>query len=673
MNKQMKKYRFLAGFLLLTLIFLPRSLPAYAGNADNVKIVMRDENGNDITSRNSYYEALGEVSFDISLRVDECDMLAYTISKDEGESYSTYIPIEDERLVFYPEKAERLRIRFYLICEKTRDAVSLLNNGEYYGISFGEGLAKPRASINGNLYQNINNEYYFNGDAPVIKALSAFCDTYIEIRGVDTKAYECRKIVGSYEMELAEGVYDAAVFCVDDSKRIYAQGFPKRVIYDCSPPFDLEFETNYPEKGYYDDAHEGINLFSNDDVVVHAKGHDSISGIESVIIDADNKKSNSDEIIIKSGRCDNIRAYCIDRCGNKSSIYECDLSILVDREPPKADISGDKEHFSVAVYDEKSPLKSCRIKYNGQVIKEEVYTQENRDRYERSMELYLNSKKEEEGVLEICAADLSGNEYCEKVSVKTLKNQPPRIIISGINNLAVTKDHVNIKVEVYDRDLDDKSVLINAVNDSTGKRYSFKEGDAIVFQDDGAYEFFVSASDTEGNMTSVSENFVIDSIAPLVPGLEKYKGAIVDSFCLKDEMRDMFQDDTIVQYQIYVNGKLFSEADSVVTPGCYKVEIAAVDQAGNISSDFAEFTIRDKNVKAEAIETNYMNSEPNGEKVENKDTFSQSEDDRVKNIDCSQTGINNIQLALCAAVCIITVICVIILARKKKRKPADIA
>jgi hypothetical protein len=96
---------------------------------------------------------------------------------------------------------------------------------------------------------------------------------------------------------------------------------------------------------------------------------------------------------------------------------------------------------------------------------------------------------------------------------------PPQIVISGIEDGALTNEPVTLVIEVTDPHLLEQTVLLNGE--------AFDSGTTV--DQDGVYELEVTAGDRAGNQSAQSTGFEIDTTAPPIAVTSPEEGAAVDT------------------------------------------------------------------------------------------------------------------------------------------------
>ena len=114
------------------------------------------------------------------------------------------------------------------------------------------------------------------------------------------------------------------------------------------------------------------------------------------------------------------------------------------------------------------------------------------------------------------------------------------------------------------------------------------------FKEDGIYHIELTAEDEAGNKSSEEINFTIDTKAPIIGSLDKYKGnedGYRTEFLWDENMDTLVKDLTVCDSHVYLNGKEY-DGTSDLEDGAYKLQVLATDELGHESrSDEIQFTL----------------------------------------------------------------------------------
>jgi len=388
---------------------------------------------------------------------------------------------------------------------------------------------------------------------------------------------------------------------------MYPPDYPRHIVYDNTPPEPLDFRIEAHGSGYTDPDRDDYQLFASDDVTISILGgEDALSGRETVFVTCDGVKYETDSIVMKrdGGEIHSLEAYCVDKCGNAGDIYVLNVPrTIIDRQEPEVRLDSDEDDgsviFDIDMEDKGSGLGIAEVSWNDEPVKTRDYLREHR-RYEtgelsvRIDEGDIEGDKRNE--LRVRVWDSCKNCRTVLAYVRRRRDEKaPEIFITGVRDGEILRGYAALRVDICDEDIDKDGVVMQYVREDSegGVRTSLLDSsDTLVFQQDGRYTFIVTARDKSGNESEGRIGFVIDNTPPRIRGLEKYRDRILDELCLEEDIGQMFIDDTVVLYRLYLNGMDFSEYEKVEEPGDYIIEILATDQAGNSTQESAGFTIR---------------------------------------------------------------------------------
>lgn len=570
--------------------------------ANESDIELIDENGNDVSVINDFVvtEQRLYFSFDkVKTKVNE--NVAYRVSEDDG-SFSELLPIEDDVLYIYPKGERTLKYQFFIYDNDTEKAEAILAKDDFYGVCHRADSKGPKNSFDINEYKRVDGVIYAKGDCPVLDVDEApLYDTYVEI--VSEVGKVIKKIEGHSTINLSEaGEYTISIYEEkNNGARIYSENFPVTVIYDPEAEGSVNFEIERNGGGTYDGKRDDFQIFSNDNIEISVSAEDPISGVEKVELRAGEQVYKNGKIILQNGTLGQLSASYTDNAGNKSDTYVLNDIAMVDRNRPLIELKQDSENENIVVdislKDSDSGLISSKVMWKDKVIRNENYSESHSYIGERNLRVMLpvSSVKGNEDVLKIETYDYAGNQAKSEYHISVEDNISPSIVISGIRDGAITDKVVALKIAVDDENLDEESVDVTVERQNNGfvEKTKLSVEDKLVFSEDGRYTINASAEDIKGNRSSDSIAFTIDTAAPEIEGLKKYKDSRLTEFSLKNDMKNMFQDDSVVSYHIYLNGRDYNGDEIISDPGEYVVQVLAVDQNGNIAEDQAEFVIYD--------------------------------------------------------------------------------
>ena len=109
--------------------------------------------------------------------------------------------------------------------------------------------------------------------------------------------------------------------------------------------------------------------------------------------------------------------------------------------------------------------------------------------------------------------------------------------------------------------------------------------------EEGRYLIKMQAEDAVGNESEKQLSFIYDATPPQIGYLDTIDKSCQEKFVLPTDFEKLITDLTAVQYRIYVNQQLFDAQKAITKPGKYILSVEAVDEAGNMAVETAEFII----------------------------------------------------------------------------------
>ena len=197
--------------------------------------------------------------------------------------------------------------------------------------------------------------------------------------------------------------------------------------------------------------------------------------------------------------------------------------------------------------------------------------------------------------------DAAGNSSEKSVNVRVDKNAPA-IAITGLKDKEITAkspillldagelfyDSAYIKATLYSR-MDGGSY-----NEVLNKEFSMEDENVKIplqIDEEGSYILNVSAGDRAGNETESNIEFTIDKSAPEIGWLGMVNKKYLKKLSFPARFLDNITDMTQTSYQAYLNAYELSEGTTITKDGKYVLRVIAIDEAGNISDESAEFII----------------------------------------------------------------------------------
>ena len=424
---------------------------------------------------------------------------------------------------------------------------------------------------------------------------------------------------GYFEYEFEEGRYEISVYGKRDGRgdNIYAEGFPVTMVYDNTPPENPVAKITAPGAVKWEDG-----IFSGESVAIKFDSKDELSGIRTIYVQRPGEAENEcDSVVIESGSCGELSIWSEDMCGNLSDKCVYDTAVWVDRERPEIswERKEDKKEgleLEVRFTDELSGLSYAGIYLDDEQVDRFDIKEESGADLPDEKKMTFSLSPEEVGAipfdseceLRLYCKDRAGNDKNVVLSLEKVDENAPILKLGGIRNGAVTDGYVRLYMDLWDENLpadlrDAVSISVRHtgyVTDRDGgfaseEIYEMDPYEDMFFYEDGRYEVTAKALDLAGNTALDTLDFIIDNTPPLIRGLDDYDGLVTDRFMIgREDTERMFMDASVIRYQMYINGRNYHEGEPVDKSGRYRLEVAAVDQTGNLSRESVRFTVKNE-------------------------------------------------------------------------------
>lgn len=373
---------------------------------------------------------------------------------------------------------------------------------------------------------------------------------------------------------------------------------------------------------------EGEGLFFREEAEIKVDCEDTVSGVSGIICileDGTEKRLEGGhaELTIPAGYRGSITAYAEDRAGRIGKRSSSEMLVCED-EPPEIFLSvpGGFESWhrgypevTVSVresgekYGFSSGLASLTCHVSGKTVIEKYYPGQSTETVEKAAEEQVSLKPEEMSengkpvTVTVFASDRAGN-TAVRTETLYIDLHPPDIRISGFQNSMITGKEVRAEFTVTDDNLLEDAGLVIWRRDGTGKRMEImnartgeRENQSTgkmfyaVLQEEGVYEFAVSASDRAGYRTEKHGTFTIDRTSPVIRYVDQMNGAHIRFFQWNYRKEEMVKDFTESEYWMYLDGSLYLPGSLETEEGVHLLEVRSEDAAGNQSYARAAFTI----------------------------------------------------------------------------------
>lgn len=611
MNQRVQKVRaywnfgkvFLMVFAAIWMLVSCEQPAAAAGKS----VVVRNHAGEEMKEvQDGYYESLNEVFFCLNEEeLEEGEIFVYSASIDGGENFGSLNPVEENQFVCAP--AEELtdgiyQVRFYRYHVESRKQRELLEGEKTYLVDFypknANSLQVKFEHEEGKTRDGI---LYLTGSVPELSVCPA--GTGKTFLTHETEESTITYDLGSEEMQLrlSEGYHKLQLWVeLADGSSVAAEDFPMSVCYDPTPPSDPVFSISMNGGHLFSDMKE-YQCYGNGTLGVHLESLDETSGIDRIQVEyGKDRKAEGEDLIFQAPFSGEIRAKAIDIAGNESPWVVCYEKILLEKEAPEIEIEKSENQeeimFEVHLKDENAGLWRVDCKYGDKTLYDEEFgrREKRKKEYDFTMKLPREDIRQEEQVISVMAVDNAGNETTLEIACSKTDTAAPDIRFSGCTNFQVTRDDVEILVEVEDENLDRSKLKMEAVcMDEKGKILEIipLTNERNRFMEEGNYSLMIKAEDTFGNVNSDILSFIIDRSAPEINGLQEYDGKYLQEFALDKNVSEMMKDDSMITYHLFLNGEDYDESIPVTKQGKHSLYVQAVDEVGNESEARAEFII----------------------------------------------------------------------------------
>lgn len=304
----------------------------------------------------------------------------------------------------------------------------------------------------------------------------------------------------------------------------------------------------------------------------------------------------------------NVIAVVKDRAGNESN--RVSIRFRIDTAPPILKIEGFENgaDYNRAVggriyidddffYDTTVDIRVTKKTPKG----EENYITESFNPEGYEYQKYLNLHDDGDYHVTVHAVDAAGN-YDAKEAYVRVDKTAPFITISGLIDRSITKEKPELFITVKELFFDSAKVQASMYKISAGGLYEpvlvrdinpSEESDSFFLNvnDEGSYMLKVSAADRAGNYSESNIQFELDFTAPKIGWIDTINKKYFKSILFPARFAANINDAHNVSYNAYINTENLREGSEITKDGKYIIRIIAVDEAGNVSDEKAEFII----------------------------------------------------------------------------------
>lgn len=202
--------------------------------------------------------------------------------------------------------------------------------------------------------------------------------------------------------------------------------------------------------------------------------------------------------------------------------------------------------------------------------------------------------------IKIIVSDRAGNKT-ETMKKMYIDNSPPHVTIDGITDYMITSRQIEVQFRTLEDNALDRCVAEVEWEDVNGNRQKIqppawveKEGlseFSIILSKDGIYHLKLSAMDKAGHSDMEERQIIIDSKSPVIRYVDELNGRYMKKFRWDYPAEAYIWDFTTYNYQIQLDGVLYSDGEEVNVEGQHVIEVQAIDRAGNTATARAWFVV----------------------------------------------------------------------------------
>lgn len=324
----------------------------------------------------------------------------------------------------------------------------------------------------------------------------------------------------------------------------------------------------------------------------------------------DFKKSSETSFSFEDQADYSVEIYAIDKANNKSVVRN--ISFRVDSAAPEITISvpdgnafNEEQTISINVEeafwkDGEATLKVYRSSGDG--VARALLDTEEIKLSGRNTTITKTYNESGEYSFEVTAKDRALHESNKKGQITLDMSKPDINILADDSSLfedyGKTKEVAAFTVQITDNFYASNRIDVKCNRvDISGKNTALElpisgEGNSLVeipvaFDEDGIYEFSVTATDDAGNVSEYKlEHFTVDRTKPDITAIEEaikgYDGKKINSFALASDIDNLIEDLTVCDCKIVLNGVEFN-GNTALEDGVYVLSVVAVDELGNES------------------------------------------------------------------------------------------
>lgn len=384
---------------------------------------------------------------------------------------------------------------------------------------------------------------------------------------------------------------------------------------DVTAPEKVEFQ--------YSDLAEREKVISNEKVELILKSQDKESGVAFIyyeISDGREGKLEGDEgnIILEPEFQGRVNAYAVDQAGNQSETSSS-KEIICESVAPEIvlDLHGtegwnwDSVPVSVGIRDREisSGLQSVKCYVNHEVvINEQIEPEKAVSSWNGEFTVEIVSLNGVGIPIVVEVMDYAGNIQTASRLVY-IDKEYPQIEIAGSYDKMISGERVNMEIAAADENVlgngklmvwrtppkQERSLYIEQMQEQAVSCQKNENGEAcvwnVVLEEDGVYEVEVTVQDAAGHQQILHQTLTIDRTNPIIRFIGQMQGSYIPYFQWNYDVSEMIEEFTEYQYQMTLNGKMYTSGTYVEEEGEKLLSVSVIDAAGNRSTADAVFYI----------------------------------------------------------------------------------
>ncbi|MDD2980063.1 MAG: hypothetical protein PHN80_08845 [Hespellia sp.] len=306
-----------------------------------------------------------------------------------------------------------------------------------------------------------------------------------------------------------------------------------------------------------------------------------------------------------------VKAYCIDRAGNKGDVVSSKY-IICDNKLPEIRISA-KDGFAVwyqsnptidvQVNDagQSSGLAYVKCFLNGKLVEKKSFDRASTEVVQQvkfKFQVTQDSVSGEKIPIQVEAVDKSGNSI-SKEDMLFLDKRAPVIEVTGAKDGVISSKEVTLSVKLTDENIPRNfEVTAQRVSpEGESSSVNVEKADSSEFEyratltEDGVYQIHLKGSDMAGNQTEKKMQMIVDRQNPIIRYVEQLNGTYVQQFRWNYEPDEMIHDFSSYTYHMELDGRLFRVNHREEQEGHHLLVVEATDAAGNSARAEAAFQV----------------------------------------------------------------------------------